>query len=384
MRNTTSLFGNGILQLLAQEMTEDLQALREEAIAAAKKQPGRRVERSLTTKGVDFGTIAATTSQDGAVTLDASGRRGVDPDLVVRPMGWKGHITTVRTITAGAAAAVMGMLPEELVWKLQEQGAKGDDPDGDGVERELSVGDVTAMVVYGSAQETPQPLERLVELGLAAPPSAADRKRVEEGRLLFEKVGCATCHVPSLRLENTVFEEPTLRGNGHYYDTFLASKDEGYDTARPVRFDILRDAQEPRPDSHRDGGATILAYGDLKRHRMGRPLADPGGPQPSSDGSGAPVTYDGQPVLIPADEYLTPELWGVGNTGPWLHDGRAAGLREAIMWHGEDTPPPVGDPGRSEAQESRDAFAALSDGDQQAVLMFLRSLRTYSQPPRQR
>jgi hypothetical protein len=378
IRNTTSLFGNGILQLLAQEMTEDLQAVRDGAEATAKQQPGQRVERSLTSKGVDFGTVAATSDAQGTVTLDVSGVRGVDPDLVVRPMGWKGHITTVRVITAGAAAAVMGLLPEEVVWKMQERGAEGDDPDGDGVERELSVGDVTAMVVYGTAQETPTSVERLAELGLAAPPSAADRARIEQGRGLFDEVGCASCHTPSLRLQHTVFEEPTLRGNGHYYDKFLTAKDEGYDTARPVRFDILRDAQEPRAESHPDGGAVILAYGDLKRHRMGRQLTDPGGPQPASNASGAPATFDDQPILIPADEYLTPELWGVGNTGPWMHDGRAAGLREAILWHGEDSPPPLGDPGRSEAQESREAFAALADEDQQALLVFLRSLRTYS------
>ena len=35
-------------------------------------------------------------------------------------------------------------------------------------------------------------------------------------------------------------------------------------------------------------------------------------------------------VMIAPDEFLTPELWGVGNTGPWLHDGRAATLDEAV------------------------------------------------------
>ena len=63
--------------------------------------------------------------------------------------------------------------------------------------------------------------------------------------------------------------------------------------------------------------------------------------------------------MIPADQFLTAELWGVGNTGLWLHDGRAGTLREAILLHGEDEPPAAGDPGRSEAQESRDAFVAL-------------------------
>ena len=86
-------------------------------------------------------------------------------------------------------------------------------------------------------------------------------------------------------------------------------------------------------------------------------------------------------LLIAPTAFLTPELWGVGSTGPWLHDARAGTLAEAILFHGEDNPPPAGDPGRSEAQESRDAYAALDEDEKQALLVFLRSLRAYA-PPR--
>jgi CxxC motif-containing protein (DUF1111 family) len=70
----------------------------------------------------------------------------------------------------------------------------------------------------------------------------------------------------------------------------------------------------------------------------------------------------------------------VGNTGPWLHDNRAGSLREAVLLHGEDAAPAVGAPGRSEAQEARDAFKALSAADQEAVIVFLTSLRTFAPP----
>jgi CxxC motif-containing protein (DUF1111 family) len=180
-----------------------------------------------------------------------------------------------------------------------------------------------------------------------------------------------------MRLYNTVFEEPTRRGNGNYYDPILLEKDEGYDLERPVTFDLLTDAQAPRAEAHPDGGAIIRLYGDLKRHHMGRHLADPGGPQPPITPHIAPLVLEGQMVLIQPTEFLTPEIWGVGNTGPWLHDGRAGSLEEAIMLHGEDEPLPPGDPGRSEAQESRDAYAALSAEDQEALVTFLRNLRTY-------
>jgi CxxC motif-containing protein (DUF1111 family) len=86
-------------------------------------------------------------------------------------------------------------------------------------------------------------------------------------------------------------------------------------------------------------------------------------------------------VKIAADQFLTAVLWGVGNTGPWLHDNRAGSLREAVLSHGEDAPPAVGTPGRSEAQEARDAFKALAPADQDALVAFLSSLRTFA-PPR--
>jgi CxxC motif-containing protein (DUF1111 family) len=93
---------------------------------------------------------------------------------------------------------------------------------------------------------------------------------------------------------------------------------------------------------------------------------------------GESLKYDGKPVMIPVDQFLTAELWGVGNTGPWLHDNRAGTLREAILLHGEDTPPPAGSSGRSEAQDARDAFKKASAADQAAIVTFLKSLRTFS------
>ena len=141
---------------------------------------------------------------------------------------------------------------------------------------------------------------------------------------------------------------------------------------------MLKDAQEPRVEADPKGGAIVRLYGDLKRHRMGRHLADPGGPTPAFVAEFAPLQIDGAVVLIAPDVFLTPELWGVGNTPPYLHDGRAGSLREAVMLHGEDSPAAAGEPGRSEAQESRDAFAALPAAQQTDLIAFLHSLRTFS------
>ena len=375
-RGTPSLHGNGLLQLLAQEMTEELQAARDTAATEARETPGTLVQGDLAAKGVDFGHIVATADDAGEVAFDHSGVSGVDPDLVVRPFGWKGFVPVLRNFVLAAANAGMGMQGEEFAWRLPPE--RQPDGDEDGVERELTVGDITAMTLYNASQETPHGVGHLVELGMVARPDAEALARVEEGRALFEQVGCVSCHRPEMQLANTVFEEPTERGNGHYLDGFLASKDSDYDPARPVRVDMLTDAQPPRVEAHPEGGATVRLYGDLKRHRMGRQLADQAGPQVVFTSTLAPLEIDGAVRMIPPDEFLTAELWGVGSTSLYLHDDRGGTLQEAILLHGEDTPPPPDDPARSEAQEARDAFAELAGDQQAAVITFLKSLVNFS------
>jgi hypothetical protein len=376
-RSTTSVFGDGVLQLLAIEISEDLMKARDAAAADAKKSPGRPVERRLESKGVAYGAIIATADASGNVKYDTSKLEGVDSDLVVRPMGWKGGVPTVRLNTMAPALGAMGMQPEEFVLRVPG-GDEKRDLDGDGVVRELSVGDITAMTLYTAAQETPQSFARLAELGYVVAPTREQTAQIERGRAAFESAGCATCHRPEMHLRNTVFEEPTARAGGAYHDKVLAAKNPGYSPERPVKFDLLTQAQEPRLEKDARGGAIVRLYGDLKRHRMGRHLADQGGPTPSFVAEFAPLAIDGQVVLIAPEAFLTPELWGVGNTPPYLHDGRAGTLREAVLLHGEDTPAPAGDPGRSEAQEARDAFAKLPAAQQTDLIAFLRSLQTFS------
>jgi mono/diheme cytochrome c family protein len=380
-RSATSLYGDGIIQMLAEEMTEALQSLRDEAATAAKAAPGKPVMRDLVANGTKFGSIAATAAANGTVTFDVSKVQGVDPDLVVRPMDWKGDVTNLRTFSAVVSIRAMGMQPEEMVWRVPA-GAKNPDLDGDGVVRELSVGDVTAMTVYMAALETPTEFSRLAALGHVQAPTSEQTALVDKGRAAFMSAGCATCHTPEMHLGHTKYEEPTARGNGNYYDHTIAAHDPNYDPKRPFTFDVLTDAFEPRLEADPKGGATVRLYGDLKRHAMGRLLADPAGPSDTLTSDLAPLKWDGKPVMIPADTFLTPELWGAGNTGPWLHDNRAGTLKEAVLLHGEDAPPAVGQPGRSEAQESRDAFKALAPADQEALIAFLTSLRTFALPER--
>ncbi len=89
----------------------------------------------------------------------------------------------------------------------------------------------------------------------------------------------------------------------------------------------------------------VAAYTDLLIHDMGAGLAD-GIIMSSASGS----------------EFRTQPLWGVSLSGPWLHDGSADTLEDAIQRHG------------GEAEASRAAFAGLSQGDRNAVIAFLEAL----------
>jgi CxxC motif-containing protein (DUF1111 family) len=127
------------------------------------------------------------------------------------------------------------------------------------------------------------------------------------GKALFAELRCASCHVP--RFVTGPHEVPELVGQ------------------------------------------TIYPYTDLLLHDLGDGLAD------------------GRPdYLATGREWRTAPLWGIGlvpivnQHSLYLHDGRARGLAEAILWHG------------GEAEASKEAFRNLPADDRAALLRFLESL----------
>ena len=125
----------------------------------------------------------------------------------------------------------------------------------------------------------------------------------------------------------------------------------------------LTPLQLPRLPNNQDGSIDVPLFSDLKRHDMGGQLSDPLSPLPSQGTDVADINTKPQ-------EYMTRPLWGVADTGPWLHDGRAMTLKEAILMHGDSK---TG--GGSEAAPVVDTYEKLSPNDQQAVINFLLTLR---------
>lgn len=101
-------------------------------------------------------------------------------------------------------------------------------------------------------------------------PWGAEGPVIENGRRVFHEIGCAVCHVPTL-------------GNV-------------------------------------DG-----LYSDLLLHDMGSSLSGQG------SYAGVPASPGSQPAR--PDEWRTPPLWGLRDSAPYLHDGRAPTVEKAIALH---------------------------------------------------
>jgi mono/diheme cytochrome c family protein len=117
-------------------------------------------------------------------------------------------------------------------------------------------------------------------------------------------------------------------------------------------------------------GDVDSVYSDLLLHDMGSDTADTGqySPfRPPSFGSGEPIagvpgTPPGTIIGATRQEWRTPPLWGVRDSGPYMHDGRAETLEQAIALHGGQGAGPAG------------RYAGLSPQGRTQVLMFLKSL----------
>ncbi len=359
-RNTPHIFGAGAVQRLAEEMTIELFAQRESLLIRVRT---TRIASSipLTAKGVSFGVLAAQIVVGGTqanptsvAQLDTVGVRGVSSDLIVRPFQWKGSVGFLRDFNRSAAHNEIGMQAVELV-------GEGVDGDGDQVVDELTVGDITAITMYIAAQPRPVSKVELDQLGILPDPlSWMQVQQIEAGRQSFVSIGCAVCHIPALSLQDSVFREPSSipAFRDSRFPSGAVARLSGLRSDLPISFDLTADqpqnifiinGQLIRLGSFRrmtnNTGAVVELFGDLKRHDMGPDLAE------SVDEGG-----------FGAASFLTENLWGVGSTAPYMHDGRATTLTEAILWHG------------GEAASSRANFRNLATQAQLNVLFFLENL----------
>jgi CxxC motif-containing protein (DUF1111 family) len=147
-----------------------------------------------------------------------------------------------------------------------------------------------------------------------APPARrhANDVQVRRGQALFAQAQCASCHRPSY---------------------------------------VTAEGPFPRLTSKALQGQRIWPYTDLLLHDMGVALADQ---RPDFQASGR--------------QWKTPPLWGLGlipevnGHQRLLHDGRARGVLEAVLWHG------------GEAEASKQQVLKMSRAERAALVKFVESL----------
>ncbi|MGH9847651.1 MAG: di-heme oxidoredictase family protein, partial [Blastocatellia bacterium] len=333
-------------EMLADEITADLRALRAGALRQARRQNGR-VTCELESKGIAFGAITAW--PDG--TVDASQVAGVDEDLRVRPFFAHGGAYSIREFAIGAWNDEMGLqsvdpdtltasnggvvaTPAGLVLNGALDKIKAppvldaqQDADNDGVSNEIPASLVDHMEFY--------------LLNYFKPATHEQDNRTAQGLRLFKRIGCAECHVPDLRLnrDRRVADVETV------YDAERGIFNNLFATALPL-FNEMRDSQS-LPSLKRPRWQPFEVrniFTDFKRHDLGPNFHE--------------RNFDGTLRTL----FLTTPLWGVGTTAPYGHDGRSINLLEVILRHG------------GEAQASRAEFAQLAAPQRRALLDFLQSL----------
>lgn len=324
-RGTNHLFGAGLVELLAREMTAELKAARRETLAEA-RETASPVTARLQAKGVDFGAITA--NPDGM--LDLTAVEGVDDDLVIRPFSQKGVMTSLRQFTINALNHHHGMQAVER-FGLRWTGER--DHDEDGVKDEILAGDVSALVAWQAGLKPP--IER-------EPSNTEWRDAAARGSDLFDGMGCNTCHRRHLPLESLSFTDPgPLDMAGTLRETEMEA---------PAVYDLdLLDWAKTLPRNE-TGQIMVPLFGDLKRHT----IAD------------QEVSTLGNELLaqrfVERNVFMTAELWGVGSTDPYGHRNDLTTLDQVIRAHG------------GEARAARERYVTASEADRSALIAFLKTL----------
>jgi hypothetical protein len=357
-RKTIGMHGSGFIEMLARQMTADLQAERDAT------RPGSSSQ--LTSKGISFGVL--THNVDGtwnvskveglaAPSLITNGATA--PSLVIRPLHQASNIVSLRQFSTNAFNHHHGMQAEERF-------GLGTDPDGDGVMNELTVADITAASIYQATLPVP---------GRVIPNDPAIERANLIGEAVFNQIGCARCHAT---LPLTADSNPGLRGKPGwvYFEPNPYNPATGpnspnlqlgslnYPVSAPALAVDLTSDSLPLPRLHvRDGVVMVPAYTDLKIHDITTGAGDPNcEPLDQNQPAGSPGFFAGN------CKFITRKLWGFYNQGgAFMHHGKFTTAREAVEAH------------NGEAIVQRKAFDALQVEEQNDLIEFLKSLQVLPQ-----
>ena len=257
--------------------------------------------------------IVAMAAKQAKETPQVAGRVARVADGRVGRLGWKGQTANSEDFVLNACAVEVGL---EVPGHSQSMTPQAPRYKGPGLD--LTRGECDALVAYVRA--LPRPVE-------SAP---AGSKFIEAGQHAFAKVGCAGCHAPKLG-----------EVAGLYSDLLL--HDMGDDTGDDGSYDGDGSGEDD----------PIFPVGGVAHD------ANPG---PGQTQAPAQAPTPAGPKGARKREWRTPPLWGLRDSGPYLHDGRAQTIEQAVALHGGQ--------GLGSAQE----FFRLPPGERAQLEAFLKSL----------
>ena len=333
LRSTTGMFGAGYLEMLARQMTVELQRARDSIKLGETKE--------LVSKGIHFGKLTLTkqglwdvSKVEGLPRPSLlSGGTHNPPTLVVRPWHQAGNVVSIREFSNNAYNQHHGMQPTERF-------GRDTDPDGDGFKNELTRADMTAVSVWQATLQVP---------GRVIPRDPEVERAVLAGERLFTQVGCATCHVPRLPLEGEgwVYTEP---------NPFNPAGNLRSGETRDFKVDLTSDIlPQPRLRPDASGLVWVEAFTDFKLHDICEP--DEAEPLDMNQSQWSKKFKEGN------RRFITKRLWGAANEPPFFHHGLFTTLRQSVIAHS------------GEAKDSRLAFQSLKPEEQDALIEFLKTLQ---------
>jgi len=352
-RNAPHLFGIGIREMIADEMTTDLRAQRAYAAQQAATTHAN-FTMPLSSKRVSFGALTAL--PDGS--FDTSQVVGVNADLRVRPFFADGREFSLRAFAVGAFNDEMGLQsPDPVLCRASDpvDAVRTVTPTGlvldpllDTVKRPATCDPSDDADHDGVANELDPALLDYVEMYLLnyfRPGIGKTTERTQQGLALMQASGCTSCHVQSFRIDR---------------DRRVADVDTRYDADRGIfnhlyattttLFKAVDDGHAyPQLVPKRDSFVVDNLFTDFKRHDLGPAFHE--------------RNYDGTVHT----EFMTAPLWGIGTKAPYGHDGRSVTLEDVILRHG------------GEAEGSKAAFVTLGEDNQRMVIEFLQTLLLF--PP---
>src|SRR6516164_5617454 len=177
-RKTIGMNGSGFVEMLARQMTAELQAERDAGPLGSCA--------ILKSKGISFGCLTHnadgtwdTSRVEGLAAPSLASKGTTPPSLIIRPLHQAGNVVSLRQFSNNAFNHHHGMQSEERF-------GLNADPDGDGFANELTVADLTAVSLFQATLPVP---------GRVIPNDPAIESAVLKGERLFDKIGCNSCHI---------------------------------------------------------------------------------------------------------------------------------------------------------------------------------------------